>query len=173
TLFFVIAVAAQAQDFPNGKVITAIVPYAAGGPTDKVAREISRLMAAHLGTQIVIENDAGAGGTIGARKVVQSKNDGYTILITSIGMATAPALYRNLGFDPLKDLEMIGEIADVPMVLIGAKSMPPNTLAELVPYIRANAQKLSLGNAGVGSASHLCGILLQASLKTELTSLPY
>src|SRR5882724_8593922 len=90
------AVTAQAQDYPAGKVITAVVPYAAGGPTDKVAREISRLMAQYLGTQIVIENAGGAGGTIGARKVVQAKNDGYTILITSIGMATAQTLYRNL-----------------------------------------------------------------------------
>jgi tripartite-type tricarboxylate transporter receptor subunit TctC len=167
------AVTAQAQDYPGGKVITAVVPYAAGGPTDKVAREISRLMAQYLGTQIVIENAGGAGGTIGARKVVQAKNDGYTILITSIAMATAPSLYRNLGFDPLKDLEMIGEIADVPMVLIGAKSLPPKTLAELVPYIRAHKGRLSLANAGVGSASHLCGILLQSTLKTELITVPY
>ena len=149
-----------------------MVPFAAGGPTDKVAREIAQLMSKQLGTTMVIDNAAGAGGTIGTKKVVQAKNDGYTVLIHHIGIATSVGLYRNLGYDPLKDLEMIGEIADVPMVLLGAKTLPPATMKELVTYVRANATKISLANAGIGSASHLCGLLLQKALQTELNTIP-
>ncbi|RYX90734.1 MAG: tripartite tricarboxylate transporter substrate binding protein BugD [Comamonadaceae bacterium] len=167
------AFTATAQDFPAGKPITAVVPFAAGGPTDKVAREIGQIMGKQLGATIIIDNAAGAGGTIGARKVAQAKNDGFTVLIHHIGMATAPGLYRNLGFDPLKDFEMIGEIADVPMVMLGTKSLPANNFTELVPYIKANAAKISLANAGIGSASHLCGLLFQSALQTELTTVPY
>jgi tripartite-type tricarboxylate transporter receptor subunit TctC len=162
-----------AQEFPAGKPIVAVVPFAAGGPTDKVAREIAQLMSKQLGATMVIDNVAGAGGTIGTKKVVQARNDGYTVLIHHIGMATSVGLYRNLGFDPLKDLEMIGEIADVPMVLLGTKSLPPSTMKELVTYVKANASKISLANAGIGSASHLCGLLLQKALQTELNTIPY
>ncbi|WP_432258962.1 tripartite tricarboxylate transporter substrate-binding protein [Cupriavidus sp. TMH.W2] len=168
-----VAAGAYAQDYPGGKPVSAVVPFAAGGPTDKVARELTAIMSKHLGTTIVIENLGGAGGTIGAKKVAQSKNDGYTILIHHIGMATAPALYRNLGFDPLKDFEMVGEIADVPMILVGNKQLPPNNFKDLLPYIKANASKLSLANAGIGSASHLCGLLFQSAIQTELTTVPY
>lgn len=163
----------HAQSYPEGKPITAVVPFSAGGPTDKVAREIAHLMSKQLGTQVVIENTAGAGGTIGARKVVQARNDGYTVLIHHIGMATAVGLYRKLGFDPLADLEMIGEIADVPMILLGTKALPPSTTQELVPHIKANLDRISLANAGIGSASHLCGLLLQNALQTQLTTIPY
>ncbi|CAG9182037.1 MULTISPECIES: tripartite tricarboxylate transporter substrate-binding protein [Cupriavidus] len=164
---------AQAQEFPAGKPISAVVPFSAGGPTDKVARELTAIMSKHLGTTVVIENLGGAGGTIGAKKVAQSKNDGHTILIHHIGMATAPALYRNLGFDPLKDFEMVGEIADVPMIMVGNKQLPPSSFKDLLPYIKANASKLSLANAGIGSASHLCGLLFQSAIQTELTTVPY
>ena len=163
----------QAQDYPGSRPVSAVVPFAAGGPTDQVARELAQVMSKHLGATIVIENLGGAGGTIGAKKVAQSKNDGHTVLIHHIGMSTAPALYRNLGFDPLKDFEYIGEIADVPMVLVGNKNLPPNTLKDLLPYIKANASKLSLANAGIGSASHLCGLLFQSAIQTELTTVPY
>lgn len=168
-----LAAAAGAQDFPGSKPITAVVPFAAGGPTDKVAREIAQIMGKQLGTTIVVDNTGGAGGTIGARKVVQARNDGYTILIHHIGMATAPGLYRNLGFDPLKDLEMVGEIADVPMLLLGSRELPAKNFKELLPYIKANAAKISLANAGIGSASHLCGLLFQSALKQELVTVPY
>ncbi|NUO84516.1 MAG: tripartite tricarboxylate transporter substrate binding protein BugD [Cupriavidus sp.] len=168
-----VAAGAYAQEFPGGKPISAVVPFSAGGPTDKVARELTAIMSKHLGATVVIENLGGAGGTIGAKKVAQSKNDGHTVLIHHIGMATAPALYRNLGFDPLKDFEMVGEIADVPMILVGNKSLPPNSFKELLPYIKANASKLSLANAGIGSASHLCGLLFQSAIQTELTTVPY
>lgn len=168
-----LAAASAAQDFPASKPITAVVPFAAGGPTDKVAREIALIMGKQLGTTIVVDNTGGAGGTIGARKVVQAKNDGYTILIHHIGMATAPGLYRNLGFDPLKDLEMVGEIADVPMLLLGSKDLPAKNFKELLPYIKSNGAKISLANAGIGSASHLCGLLFQSALKQELVTVPY
>lgn len=167
------AAPAAAQDFPAGKPITAIVPFAAGGPTDKVAREIGQLMSKQLGVPVLIDNSAGAGGTIGARKVSLAKPDGHTILIHHIGMATAVGLYRNLGFDPLKDFEMVGEIADVPMILLANKSLPPSDMKALVTYAKANAASLSLANAGIGSASHLCGLLLQSALQTELTTIPY
>ncbi|WP_428852150.1 tripartite tricarboxylate transporter substrate-binding protein [Imbroritus primus] len=167
------AFGATAQEYPGSRPISAVVPFAAGGPTDKVARELALAMSKALGGQIIIENTGGAGGTIGAKRVAQAKNDGYTVLIHHIGMSTAPTLYRNLGFDPLKDFEMIGEIADVPMLLVGNKSLPPNTLKELLPYIKANAAKLSLANAGVGSASHLCGLMFMSKIETELVTVPY
>lgn len=173
TTFGLVGGAAQAQDYPGNRPVSAVVPFAAGGPTDKVARELAQVMSKHLGATIVIENLGGAGGTIGAKKVAQSKNDGYTILIHHIGMSTAPALYRNLGFDPLKDFEYVGEIADVPMVLVGNKNLPPNTFKDLLPYIKANASKMSLANAGIGSASHLCGLLFMSAIQTELTTVPY
>jgi len=166
------ATVAQAQDFPN-RPITVIVPFSAGGPTDKVARDIAQIMGRQLQKPLIIENAAGAGGTIGTKKAVLAKNDGYTLLIHHIGMATAPSLYRHLGFDPLKDLEMVGEIADVPMVLLGSKAFPPANANELPAYLKANASKISLANAGIGSASHLCGLLLQSALQTELTTVPY
>ena len=167
------AFGAAAQEYPGSRPISAVVPFAAGGPTDKVARELALAMSKALGGQIIIENTGGAGGTNGAKRVAQAKNDGYTVLIHHIGMSTAPTLYRNLGFDPLKDFEMIGEIADVPMLLVGNKSLPPNTLKELLPYIKANAAKLSLANAGVGSASHLCGLMFMSKIETELVTVPY
>lgn len=162
-----------ADEYPGSKPVSAVVPFAAGGPTDKVSRDLVQIMSKHLGTTIVIENLGGAGGTIGAKKVSQASPNGHTVLIHHIGMSTAPALYRNLGFDPLKDFEFVGEIADVPMVLVGNKSLPPNNFKDLLPYIKANASKLSLANAGIGSASHLCGLLFMSAIQTELTTVPY
>lgn len=167
------APAAQAQSFPDGKPIVAIVPFAAGGPTDKVAREIGQLMSRQLGVTVIIENVGGAGGTIGAKKAALARNDGHTILIHHIGMATAVGLYRNLGFDPLKDFETVGEIADVPMVLLGSKGFAPTGMKDLTAYAKAHGKGVTLANAGIGSASHLCGLLLQDALQTELTTVPY
>ncbi|OVZ57145.1 ABC transporter substrate-binding protein [Pigmentiphaga sp. NML080357] len=167
------ATTVQAQDYPGGNPVVAVVPFAAGGPTDKVARDVTAIMSKHLKGQIVIENVGGAGGTIGAKKVAAARNDGHTVLIHHIGMSTAPALYRQLGFDPLKDFEMVGEIADVPMVLLGNKNLPPENFKELLPYIKANASKLFLANAGIGSASHLCGLLFMSAIGTQLGTVPY
>ena len=141
----------QAADFPGDRPITLVVPFAAGGPTDKVARELALAMGKQLKGQVIVDNSPGAGGTIGAKKVINSKNDGYTLLIHHIGMSTAPALYKNLGFDPLNDYEYVGQVADVPMVLVGNKDLPPKNFQELLPYMKANASKISYANAGVGS----------------------
>lgn len=168
-----LATEAQSKEYPGDRPISVIVPFVAGGPTDKVGREVAVAMSRYLKGTMVVENLGGAGGTIGAKKVAQSSADGYTILVYHIGMATAPSLYRKLGFDPLKDFEMIGEIADVPMVLVGNKNFSPATLKELVPYISANSSRISLANAGMGSASHLCGLLFQSAIHTAMTTVPY
>ncbi|MCS6763673.1 MAG: tripartite tricarboxylate transporter substrate binding protein BugD [Candidatus Protistobacter heckmanni] len=165
--------AALAGEYPTDKAVVMVVPFAAGGPTDKVARELGVVMTKHLKQIIVVDNTVGAGGTIGARKVVQAPKDGYTILLHHIGMSTSPALYRNLGFDPMNDYEFIGEVADVPMLLLSTKSLTAKDFKELLPYIKANHDKLSLANAGIGSASHLCGLLFMSTIQADFTTVPY
>ena len=156
------------------KPITVVVPFAAGGPTDKVARDLAEVLRKSLNNQtIVIENVAGAGGTLGAAKVARASPDGYTLLLHHIGMATAPALYRSLPYKTLDDFEYLGMVNDVPMTLIGRPTLPPNNYAELVKWLEANKGKINLANAGLGAASHLCGLLLQQSLKIDMTTVPY
>ncbi|HJV67519.1 tripartite tricarboxylate transporter substrate-binding protein [Ideonella sp.] len=159
-------------EYPE-KPITIVVPFAAGGPTDKVARDLAEALRKPLGATIVIENVGGAGGTLGATKVAKAAPDGYTILLHHIGMATSPALYRNLPYKTLDDFEYIGLINEVPMTLIGRTSLPANNYAELVKWLEANRGKINLANAGLGAASHLCGLLLQQSLKIDMTTVPY
>ena len=161
-----------AQDFPS-RPITMVVPFAAGGPTDTIARILSHAMTATLKQPVVVENTLGAGGTIAAARVAKSTPDGYTFLLHHNGMATSPALYRSLPFNPLTDYEYIGLVADVPMVLIAKKDLPPNNLKELLAYIGANKDKMSLGNAGLGAVSHQCGMLFLSAIKTQLTTIPY
>lgn len=165
--------AAQAGDYPAGKPVLAVVPFAAGGPTDRVARDALYFMSKYLGTSIVVENLGGAGSTIGTQKVARAKNDGYTILIGSIGMAIAPAMYPTLSYDPLKDFDQIGEIADVPMVLVGSKTAPVNDLKALIPFIQAKQEKLSMVDAGLGSASQLCSTLFLNALHAKVTAVSY
>lgn len=169
-----LAVASSAfAAFPE-KPITIVVPFAAGGPTDKVARDLAEALRKPLNNQtIVIENVGGAGGTLGATKVARAANDGYTLLVHHIGMATAPALYRNLPFKTLEDFEFVGMINEVPMTLIGRPTLPANNYAELTKWLEANKGKVNLANAGLGAASHLCGLLLQNSLKMEMQTVPY
>jgi len=138
---------ALAQAYPD-RPVTLVVPFAAGGPTDVVARMMSVPMAKSLGQQVVVENTVGAGGTIAATRVARAKPDGYTIFIHHMGMSTAPALYRKLTFDPLNDYEYVGQVVDVPMTLLARKDFPANTLPELLAYIRANKDKVTLANAG-------------------------
>ena len=165
---------AQAQDFPAGKPITIIVPFAAGGPTDRVARDLAEAMRKPLGGgTVLVDNAAGAGGSIGANKVAKSAADGYTLLLTHIGMATMPTLVRNIPFKVESDFEYLGMINDVPMTVIGKPTLPATSYKELVAWIDANKGKVNLGNAGVGSASHLCGMMLQNSLKVDMTAVPY
>jgi len=160
-------------EYPD-KPITIVVPFAAGGPTDKVARDLAESLRKPLnGQSIVIENVGGAGGTLGAGKVAKAAPDGYTLLLHHIGMATAPALYRTLPFKVLDDFEYVGLINEVPMTLVGKPTMPANNYAELSKWLAANSSKVNLANAGLGSASHLCGLLFQSTLKMEMTTVPY
>ena len=168
-----LALAATAQAYPD-KPITVVVPFAAGGPTDKVARDFAEAIRKHLNNAtIVVENVGGAGGTLGANKVAKAAPDGYTLLLHHIGMATSPALYRNLPFKTLEDFEYLGMINDVPMTLIGRSTLPANTYPELVKWLEANKGKINLANAGLGAASHLCGLLFQQGIKIDMTTVPY
>jgi len=171
-----IAVAAtgvQAQDFPAGKPVTLVVPFAAGGPTDKVARDLAEALQKPLGTTVIVDNTAGAGSTIGNAKVARAKNDGYTLLLTHVGMATTPVLYRKLPYNWETDFEYLGMINDVPMTLIGKPQLEAKNFKELRDWISKAGGKVNLGNAGIGSASHLCGLLFQSELKAEMTTVPY
>jgi tripartite-type tricarboxylate transporter receptor subunit TctC len=164
-------VSAQAP-FPDHPV-TLVVPFAAGGPTDVVARMIAIPMGKALGQTVIVENTVGAGGTIGTARVARAAPNGYTIFMHHMGMSTAPALYKKLAFDPLKDFEYIGQVVDVPMTLLGRKDFPANNLAELQAYVKANKNKVSLANAGLGAVSHLCGLMFMSQIGVELTTVPY
>ncbi|MEK8032227.1 tripartite tricarboxylate transporter substrate-binding protein [Ideonella sp. DXS29W] len=160
-------------EYPE-KPVTLVVPFAAGGPTDKVARDLAEALRKPLGGQaIVIENVGGAGGTLGATKVAKAAPDGYTLLLHHIGMATSPALYRTLQYKTLEDFEYLGLVNEVPMTLIGKTTLPAANYAELSKWLEANKGKINLANAGLGSASHLCGLLFQQSLKIDMTTVPY
>jgi tripartite-type tricarboxylate transporter receptor subunit TctC len=168
------AVASAALAAYPEKPVTIVVPFAAGGPTDKVARDLAEVLRKGLNNQtIIIENVGGAGGTLGAARVAKAAPDGYTLLLHHIGMATAPALYRTLPFKVLEDFEYVGMVNDVPMTLIGRPNLPANNYAELVKWLEANKGKINLANAGLGAASHLCGLLFQQSLKIDMTTVPY
>jgi tripartite-type tricarboxylate transporter receptor subunit TctC len=171
-LALIVASGAYAQNFPT-RPITVVVPFSAGGPTDTLTRNLGQAMSAQLKQQVIIDNTVGAGGTIGAAKVAKAKPDGYTLLVYHIGMATAPALYRRLPFDPLQDFQPIGLISDVPMTLIANEKLPPNNLKELIAYVKANKDKIAYGNAGLGAASHLCGLLFMRAIQTDLNTIPY
>ena len=167
------AAATAFATYPD-KPVTLVVPFAAGGPTDKVARDLGEVLRKHLnGQTVVIENVGGAGGTLGATKVARSAPDGYTLLLHHIGMATAPALYRNLPYKTLDDFEYLGMVVDVPMTLIGRPTLPANNFAELRKWIDAHKGKINLANAGLGAASHLCGLLFQQALAVDMTTVPY
>jgi tripartite-type tricarboxylate transporter receptor subunit TctC len=167
-----LATAAAAQDYPN-KPIVIVVPGAAGGPTDTLARVLAASMSGPLKQQMLVDNAGGAGGTIGINKAAKARADGYTLLLYHIGMATSPALYRKLPYDTLNDFEYIGQIADVPMMLIAKKATPAVTFAEFLAYAKANGDKLTYANAGVGAASYLCGLLLMSTMQVDFTTVPY
>jgi tripartite-type tricarboxylate transporter receptor subunit TctC len=166
---------AQATDYPiKDKVITIVVPFAAGGPTDRVARDLAEAMRKPLGgNSIIIDSAAGAGGSIGANKVAKAAADGYTLLVHHIGMSTMPGLVRNIPFKVESDFEYVGMINDVPMTLIGKPTLPAANYKELATWLAANKGKINLGNAGVGSASHLCGLLFQNAIQIDMTTVPY
>ena len=163
--------------FPGSKAITFVVPFAAGGPTDRLARDLAEAMRKSMGggANFVVENVNGAGGTIGAAKVARAAPDGHTLLLHHIGMASAPALYRKLSYKTLEDFEYLGMINEVPMTLIGKPQLPANNYRDFENYIRANAGKLNIAHAGLGSASHLCGLMWQAAIKSTeaMTTIPF
>ena len=164
---------ALAQGAWPDKPITLVVPYSAGGPTDVVARMLAIPMGKSLGQTVIVENTVGAGGTIAAARVARATPNGYTILIHHMGMATAPALYKKLPFDPLKDFEYIGQVMDVPMTLLSRKDFPAKNFQELLAYVKANKDKVSIGNAGIGAVSQLCGLLFINQIGVKLTEVPY
>ncbi len=171
-LLALLASAAQAQNYPT-KTITMVVPFSAGGPTDTLGRTIAQAMTTALKQTVIIENVGGAGGNIGVDRVAKARPDGYTILLHHIGMSTSPALYRKLPYNPLTDFEYIGLVADVPMTLIAKQAFPAKDFKELLAYVKANKDKATLANAGLGAASHLCGLLFMSAIETDLTTVPY
>jgi tripartite-type tricarboxylate transporter receptor subunit TctC len=165
------AVSAQTA-FPT-KPITLIVPAASGGPTDTVARLIAESMGRTLGQTVVVENVGGAGGTLGMARVSKSAADGYTVAVWHIAHATAPALYDSLKYDVVEDFDHLGRITDVPMTLVSKADLPPTNVTELLTWIRANKDKATYGHAGVGSASHLCMLMLMKELGVQINGIPY
>lgn len=166
------APAPAAGVFPD-KPVVLVVPFAAGGPTDVVARMLSVPMGKALGQTVVVENTVGAGGTLAATRVARATPNGYTVFLHHMGMATAPALYKKLQFDPLKDFEYIGQVVDVPMTLLAKKDFPVASFKELPAYLKANKDKVMLANAGLGAVSHLCGLLFMSQVGVDLTTVPY
>ena len=171
-LLALLASGAQAQTYPT-KPIMMVVPFSAGGPTDTLGRTIAQAMTTALKQSVIVENVAGAGGNIGIDRVAKARPDGYTILLHHIGMSTSPALYRKLPYNPLTDFEYIGLVADVPMTLIARQNFPARDFKELLAYVKANKDKVTLANAGLGAASHLCGLLFMSAIETDLTTVPY
>jgi len=165
----------QAADFPiKDKPITLVVPFAAGGPTDRVARDLAEAMRKSLGNSVVVENAAGGpGGLIGATKVTRANPDGHTLLVHHIAMGIFPSLVRNMPFKVDSDFEYLGMINDVPMTLIGKPQLPANNYKELMAWVNANKGNINLANAGLASASHLCGMLWQAAVQVDMTTVPY
>jgi len=170
--FAMATTAAHAQNYPN-KPITLLVPFAAGGATDTVARVTAASMSKLLNQTIIIENATGAGGTIAAARASRAEPDGYTLLIHHIGISTAATLYRKLPYDTKTAFAPIGLVTNAPMTIIGRPDLPPNTLAELITYIKANGDKMTFGNAGLGAASHLCGMLFMTAVDKQILPVPY
>ena len=163
---------ADAQTYPD-RPITMVVPFAAGGPTDTVTRLVAESMSKDLGQQIVVENVGGAGGTLGAARVAQADPDGYTLLLHHIGMATSATLYRKLAYDTLNGFEYVGLVTEVPMTILARKDFEPNDLKGLIDYVKANKDKVTVANAGIGAASHLCGMMFMSAIETPLLTVPY
>jgi tripartite-type tricarboxylate transporter receptor subunit TctC len=167
-----LSLAANAQTYPD-RTITMVVPFAAGGPTDTVTRLVAEAMSKDLGQQIVVENVGGAGGTLGAGRVAAAEADGYTLLLHHIGMATSATLYRKLAYDTLNSFEYVGLVTDVPMTILARKDLEPTDLKGLIEYAKANKDTVTVANAGIGAASHLCGMMFMSAIQTPLVTVPY
>ncbi|MFL4999369.1 MAG: tripartite tricarboxylate transporter substrate-binding protein [Xanthobacteraceae bacterium] len=168
----VVSVPAAAQEFP-ARPVTLMMPYAAGGPGDTITRIIGQGMSKVLGSQFMVENTAGAGGTVGTAKIAAAPPDGHSLLVMHFGHAANTALYRNLRYDAVRDFEPIGLIAESPMALVAKKNFPADNLRDFIAYVKANNTQVTHGHAGIGSASHLCGLLFFNAIGTTVTSIPY
>jgi len=166
------AFTAHAQNYPE-RTITMVVPFAAGGPTDTVTRLVAESMSKDLGQQVIVENVGGAGGTLGAGRVATADPDGYTLLLHHIGMATSATLYRKLAYDTLNAFEYVGLVTEVPMTIVARKDLEPTDLKGLIDYAKANKDTVTVANAGIGAASHLCGMLFMSAIETPLVTVPY
>lgn len=166
------AAPARAQQWPAGP-IALVIPFAPGGPTDAVGRLLAEAMSRDLGVNVVVENVGGGGGTIGANRVAQARPDGQMLLLHNIGMATAATLYRNLPYNPLTSFETIGLVTPTPMIWLARPDFQGETFADLIRYVRERGDRVNLANAGLGSASQLCGTLLQASLGVGVTAVSF
>ncbi|MCJ8520123.1 tripartite-type tricarboxylate transporter receptor subunit TctC [Pseudorhizobium tarimense] len=169
TLFSAVA---GAQTYPD-RTVTMVVPFSAGGPTDTVARLVAEAMSKDLGQQVIIENVGGAGGTLGAARVANAEADGYTVLLHHIGMATSDTLYRKLPYETLNAFEYVGLVTEVPMTIVARKDLEPTDLKGLIEYAKANKDTVTVANAGIGAASHLCGMLFMSAIETPLVTVPY
>jgi tripartite-type tricarboxylate transporter receptor subunit TctC len=168
-----LAVGAQAQSWPN-KPITWIVPFAPGGPTDAMARNIAERVGKQLGQQIIIDNAAGAGGTVGAGKAAKASPDGYTFLVGHLGyMAAAPSLYKKLTYDPVKDFDAVFRFPDTPMVMLVPQNSPYKSASDVIAFAKSHPGKMNFGNAGAGSTSHLIAALFQSKAGIDAVSVPY
>jgi tripartite-type tricarboxylate transporter receptor subunit TctC len=167
-----LAAPALAQNFPSQQ-ITMVIPFGAGGPTDIVGRMLAEAMGRDLGQPVVVQNAGGAGGTIGVQRVVGARNDGHTILYTNIGLATQPTLYRRLAYNPVTDLEPFGLVTATPMIILVRPNMQGMTLADFLAFARERRDAVNLANVGLGSASQLCGTLLQAALGINFTAVSF
>jgi tripartite-type tricarboxylate transporter receptor subunit TctC len=170
--FTLLAGTATAQTYPD-RTITMIVPFAAGGPTDTVARLIADPMSTALGQQVIVENVAGAGGTLAAAREARSDPDGYTLMLHHIGLASSVGLYRKLPYDPATAFAPIGRVTDVPMTVVARADFPADNVAELLDRIRAEKEQITFAHGGVGAVSHLCGLLLMQALETPMTAVGY
>ena len=166
------ASASFAQTYPD-RQITMIVPFAAGGPTDTVGRLIAEKMSADLGQQVIVENVGGAGGTLGAGQAATAEADGYTILLHHIGMATSATLYRNLAYSPTEAFEYVGLVTEVPMTIVARADFEPTDFASMITYVKENADTITMANAGIGAASHLCGMLFMQAVEAPIVTVPY
>ena len=164
--------AATAETYPS-RSITILVPYAAGGPTDVIARILGEHMGRTMGQPFIIDNTAGAGGTIAADKVSKSPADGYTLLLHHLALVAAPSLYSNLRYDTRTAFAPIGLVNTGPLVIVSRKTLPANNAAELFAWIKAGGEKVTVGHAGAGSNAHLCGVQLEQTLATKVTFVPY
>lgn len=166
------AAGAAHAEYPD-HVVNMVVPFAAGGPTDNVARSLAEAMRPSLGQSVIVENKGGAGGTIGTTFAARAPADGYTVLLMHVGFSTAPSLYKDPGYDPFKSFEPIGLVVDVPMTILARDNFPPNNIKELADYVKKNSDKITLANAGIGAASHLCSTMLNEAFGVQLLTVPY